>query len=297
MRKTILLIIRIVRRRFYNTPLHRLPFTAILYERLFHIAYAKNNVVRVTHENSLFDVPACDITMLPSLLNDCYETCQFGLLKRVLLPGMTFVDVGANIGLYSVAAAKLVGHTGRVYAFEPEPRNYLLLQRHLVMNEVRNVTIENVAVGSENAEQTLTISKNALGTHSLLKRRQKSFQEEVKVEVIRLDDYFEGIPGKIDVLKIDAEGYEPFVLKGAERLLARVELLLFEYTKNDVQPNFGIANMVRLLGGFPYLYGINERVGKIGSFALSDFNRRKYMNIVAAKKAMQIVGHHVVSVE
>ena len=286
MRKTILFIIRIVRKGLYNTPLHRLALTNVLYERLFHIAYPKSELIRVTHENAIFDVPARDITMLPSLLNGCYETCEFELLKRVLLPGMIFVDVGANIGLYTVAAAKRVGDTGRVYAFEPEPGNYKLLQQHLVLNEVRNVTIENVAVGSHKTQQSLMISKNSIGTHSLLRRPKNSGQEEVKVDVISLDDYFAGIPGNIGVLKIDVEGYEPFVLKGAERLLSRVDLMLLEYTRNDVQSNFGITNLVRLLHDFSYIYGINERTGKIGSFALRDFQRTNYINVVAAKKAL-----------
>ena len=286
LRKATLFIIRMVRARFYNTPIHRLRLTNVLYEKLFHIAYPKTEVIRLTHEHSIFNVPARDITMLPSLLNGSYETSEFLLVKRALHPGMTFVDVGANIGLYTVLAAKLVGNTGRVYAFEPEPGNYALLQQNLVLNEVRNVIVENLACGSDNTEQSLMIAKNSIGTHSLLKRPKNSVQKQITVHVIRLDDYFEGIRGQIGALKIDVEGYEPFVLKGAERLLARVDLLLFEYAKNDVQSNFGITNMVRLLRGFPYIYGINERTGDIRSFALPDFERTKYTNIVAAKVAL-----------
>lgn len=69
-------------------------------------------MVRVTHDNAIFDVPAHDVTMLPSLLNGCYEACEFDLLTRVLLPGMIFVDVGANSGLYTVAAVKLCRRCG-----------------------------------------------------------------------------------------------------------------------------------------------------------------------------------------
>lgn len=88
------------------------------------------------------------------------------------------------------------------------------------------------------------------------------------------------------MLKIDVEGYEPFVLKGAERLLNRVDLVLFEYNRNDGKTNFGIANMVRLLHDFGYIYGIDERTGKIGAFTLPDFDRTNYINIVAAKRAL-----------
>ena len=289
MRKVTLSIIRAVRKVFYNTPIHRLTLTTLLYERLFHLAYPPGEIVRVAYENCIFDVPTLDITILPSLLNGCYEACEFALLSRRLGPGMTFVDVGANIGLYTVAAAKLVGATGRVYAFEPEPGNYALLQHNLELNEARNVVTEKMAVGCAATERNLNISRNSIGTHSLLRRPQSSVaadREAIQVQVITLDEYFADVPGRVDTLKVDVEGYEPFVLKGAARLLARVELILFEYSRSDVQAHFGIVNLIRLLDRFPYLYGINERTGRIEALAPAAFQRTKYMNVAAARVAL-----------
>ncbi len=281
-----LFIIRVGKKLFYNTPVHRSKIVNIVYEKLFHAAFDKAAVVEVPYQGYKFKVPARDITILPSLMNNNYEKHEIALLKRVLKPGMTFVDIGANIGLFSVVGAKAVGKIGKIYCFEPEPGNHALLQENLALNKVNAIT-EQLAVGAKKATLQLQIEKNSIGTHSLLQRDNKSIEHQIEVRVVKLDDYFTKKLGSIDVLKIDVEGYEPFVLKGAENVLKQVQYLFFEYSKADVESSYGIDKMVKLLSSFPYMYGINEKTQSIKPFPVTEFHRAKYLNILATKQELK----------
>ena len=121
----LLQVIRVLRKLFYNTPIHRSHLLNLFYERIFHMFF-KDPLVQVSFESFDFKIPSRDITILPSLLNGCYETYEIQLLKDILLAGMTFIDVGANIGLYTLIGSRLVGEFGNVWAFEPEPENFRL---------------------------------------------------------------------------------------------------------------------------------------------------------------------------
>lgn len=288
MKKVILYIIKICRKLFYNTPVHRSKIVNIIYEKLFHAAFSKEGVVQVPYEGCVFNVPARDITILPSLLNDCYEKEEIKILRQVLKPGMVFVDIGANIGLFSIIGAKAVGKKGIVYCFEPEPGNYSLLHENLALNRVTNAIPIQLAVGAKKATLKLHIQKNSIGTHSLLQKDAKSIECELNVQVIKLDDYFKLKTQKVDVLNIDVEGYEPFVLEGAKTVLRNIQYLLFEYSRADIEANYGINKMIKLLNSFPFIYGIDNRAGSLEPFTSSDFHKTKYINILATKSEIKL---------
>lgn len=271
----------------YRTPLHRLRLVTLVYGKLFHIAFGNLQIIQVPYEGSTFRLPTQDITILPSLLNDCYEKAEIKILRNLLKPGMTFVDIGANVGIYSVLASRLVGDGGKIYAFEPEPRNFELLKENLVLNGISNVHLANLAVGNNNEVMALQIARNSIGSHSLLAR--KDVENEVLVNVVRLDDWFDCSFPPIDVLKIDVEGYEPFVLEGAQRLLHVIKFILFEYNKSDVDLHGGIAHLAQLLNHFPYFYRINERKGDISAVSLSDIASTRYTNILASRTTLNII--------
>lgn len=255
----------------------------MLYEKLFHFVIDGKKVVEVRYEDCLLMVPGRDITMLPSILNDNYEKYEIELLKRILKPGMTFVDVGANIGLFSIIAAKIVGSSGKVYAFEPEPENYSLLKDNVALNNTTAIVTENKAVGSKRGTLPLTIEKNSIGTHSLLEKTDSNIERTVRVDVITLDDYFKGLGSPIDVLKIDVEGYEPFVLQGSQKLLNNVDFVFMEFNKTDVETHFGVKAMLDLIKMFPYVYGIQEKQHRLKAFSATDFYKTKYLNVLLAK--------------
>lgn len=284
-KKFVLIIIRIARRLFYNTPVHRSKVINVIYEKVFHAAF-KEGLVQVTLDDLTFKIPSQDITILPSLLNGCYEQFEIALLKRMLRTGMTFVDVGANVGLYTVIASRLVGESGKVYAFEPEPKNFHLLKENLSSNNSTNVQVQMLAVGNQNGHMTLHLEKNSVGTHSLINKHGIE-GEQIMVDTIKLDDWFANVTEEIDLLKIDVEGYEPFVLEGSQSLLHRTRYVVFEYNKSDVITNNGIRHLLDQLRDFPYLYGIDEKHQSLMPFTESDFSSTNYINILASKSKIR----------
>ena len=170
-----------------------------------------------------------------------YEVAETRFCESVLRPGDTAIDVGANIGLYTLLFSKLVGGSGRVHAFEPAPANARRLRVNLLLNEADNVTVEDAAVYSRGGTVTLNLFPEHLGPWHTLGRpelpdpfepgRTLAPTASVDVPATTLDDYAErtGIE-RVALLKIDVEGAEPDVLEGAARLLAerRVGTILFE---------------------------------------------------------------------
>ena len=134
--------------------------------------------------------------------------------KKEIKKGDTVVDIGANIGLYTLFFSKLVGATGKVIAFEPDPENFDVLKKNIELNEITNVTL--MQKGISNKNETMKLYKShASGAHSLIKNEWA--KEYTDIQTVTLDDYFNG--EEIDMMKIDAEGFELEVIEGGKKLL------------------------------------------------------------------------------
>lgn len=147
---------------------------------------------------------------------------------NLLGPGMTVVDVGANYGLYTLQAARAVGPTGRVLAFEPAPHVYARLADHVRLNGAANVTTHPVAVSDREGTATFHLGRND-SVGSLLR---PTAGRAVEVPTTTLDAFLaaHGV-GRVDAVKVDAEGAELLVLRGMRGLLARPHkpILFCEY--------------------------------------------------------------------
>jgi FkbM family methyltransferase len=142
-----------------------------------------------------------------------------------------FIDVGANIGYFSCLLSKLAGPSGKVLAFEPETQNFALLKDNIRDNRLNNVELHAYALGARDGTAKLGLYKPGnRGRHSMVDKNVKS---TIEVPIRKLDDVI-AESGYGDrhwsLIKIDVEGYEPFVLEGAERTLARTEMLVIEYS-------------------------------------------------------------------
>ncbi len=137
-----------------------------------------------------------------------------------LRPGDVVVDVGANVGYYTVLAGLLVGDTGRVYAFEPDPQNFELLRRNVALNGLHNVILENKAASNEAGQLSLYLDEENKGDHRIYQPEGEQ-RRSIDVEAVRLDDYFEGVEDSVDFVKIDTQGAEFAILEGALGILAR----------------------------------------------------------------------------
>ncbi len=154
------------------------------------------------------------------LLSGEWEPAETQLILRLARPGMTFVDVGANFGYFTVLAAAGVGEEGRVYAFEPEARNLEILDRNLQVNcySGRVKVFPNAVLDAPKKVQ-LHRNRRNLGNHTLfVTDRQNAEADPIAVDAVRLDD---AVEGAADFVKIDAEGSEPLIFRGMRGLMAR----------------------------------------------------------------------------
>ncbi len=157
------------------------------------------------------------------LLFNQFEKMETGFVQRLLRPGMTALDIGAHHGLYTLLLAKRVGRKGRVLAFEPSPRERQRLKKHLGWNRCSNVELVPCALGEEQGEMDLfQILGSQDWCNSLRPPAVDQPTETVRVSVRRLDQVLaERQISRVDFLKLDVEGAELSVLRGAESLLLR----------------------------------------------------------------------------
>jgi FkbM family methyltransferase len=186
-----------------------------------------------------------------------------------LLPGATYVDVGAHIGLFVAFALDAVGADGRVVAFEPLPENFRKLSESVkeLGNRYPHVELHNAAVGSFPGEAPLFgPSESLLRETSHASLVASSELEKVgSAKVVTLDEVVASASCRL--LKIDVEGYEAHVLRGASRLLGdgRAEAVLIEINPEALaRAGSRVIDIQQLLEGFGYrLYGISDKKTQI----------------------------------
>jgi len=153
-----------------------------------------------------------------------------GLVRRfleVVQPGMTVVDVGANFGAYTLYGARAVGPAGKVYAFEPAPRTFKILEDNVQVNgfaESGIVELHQAAVLDRSGLAELTVYAGNSGHNTLFGNAETG--SSTQVATVSLDEKI--INSRVDVVKIDAEGAEPFVFRGMKRILSEnPKLIIF----------------------------------------------------------------------
>ena len=147
------------------------------------------------------------------------------IFKQVVKEKDTVVDIGANIGYFTLLAARLVGEGGKVYAFEPEPRNYNMVLKNIALNGYENVVPVQKAVSNVGGTVRLYLSSKDIGAHTIRQYHDKEqFDEKesgefVEVESITLDEFLEDRKHSVDVIKMDIEGAEMAALSGMDRII------------------------------------------------------------------------------
>lgn len=185
-----------------------------------------------------------------------YEDMAFAL--HVLRPEELFVDVGANVGAYSVLAAGAAGAV--VVAFEPIAETANRLEQNIRLNDLsEHVEVHRAGVGSSDGELTFTKHLDVVN-HVCV-----NGEAGVRVPIVALDDVLGGRPPAL--VKIDVEGFEPEVLRGASRMLAQPSLLALIIEINDAHRVYGfsredVERPVRKAGFLPYVYEPRERMLK-----------------------------------
>lgn len=180
-----------------------------------HYQYNKNSVRHVTRHGINYCLDISDII-------DWYIYYGFKEKSRthfyeLIKTGHQVIDIGANNGDVSLHAARLLAGSGYVYSFEPDPWNFKRFMENLSLNNLKNITAYNMGIGNSTGTADLAV----IDDRNRGMNRISSFVNEDSpfnpVEIIRLDDFVQQqVSGKIDIVKIDVEGYEMKVLEGAK---------------------------------------------------------------------------------
>jgi FkbM family methyltransferase len=186
------------------------------------------------------------IHLLPSFadaepLGEEWEAALYERFKDALRPGMTVLDVGASFGLFSIAAARGVGRTGRVFAFEPASRTAAALEAHLRCNGVaERVEVVRAAAAERSGRATFWEQETSFlaSLVELAPRREEDRfagpVESRSVAAVSLDDFCRERGVEPAVLKVDVEGAEAAVLRGARELLGRRRGTVFLEVHHDL---------------------------------------------------------------
>lgn len=169
------------------------------------------------------------------LFSGSYEPHIASLFEHLLQPGGTAIDVGANVGMHALTLARIVGSSGTVVAFEPNPAARMRLEQNVALNGFGHVRIDARALGDERVRSTLRVP--AAGSAEACNQGMASLvaletpHDLVEVDVAPLD----AIAGefrvdRVDVVKIDVQGYEVHVLRGMSSVIERFRpAIIFEY--------------------------------------------------------------------
>ncbi|MEM1113640.1 MAG: FkbM family methyltransferase [Pseudomonadota bacterium] len=142
-----------------------------------------------------------------------WEPYETSLLRRLLRPGGIFLDVGANIGYFTLLAAHWVGPAGGVFAVEPDPANFALLRDNLTLNSLlERVVLLNAGMAERDGETRLYLSEDNLGDHQL--HPDEPGRRSIAVPLVNATAWLEGRCAQLDVIKVDTQGAEHAVLSG-----------------------------------------------------------------------------------
>jgi FkbM family methyltransferase len=159
-----------------------------------------------------------------------YERPLVEWFRARLTQGMVFADVGAQVGQFTLLSAKIVGAEGHVHAFEPSPASLARLRKNVALNSFRNVTFHEMAIADFHGQADLFLQEQNpsglnTGTNSLRMKADWKKSVPVKVEVRPLDEVFKD-SRRLDALKVDVEGAELAVIRGARETLMRFKPLI-----------------------------------------------------------------------
>ena len=160
-----------------------------------------------------------------------YEPTSSYIFNNLVKKDMTVLDIGGNIGYFSLIASKLVGRQGKVYVFEPDPTNFMYLRKNIEINKIENIILVNKCVSNEEGILTLYHHPKYHSCHSIYKNISKKTKAAVEVKAITLNIMFENDDSEISFIKMDIEGAEMSALMGMDKLIKKnkVKYLLTEF--------------------------------------------------------------------
>lgn len=191
---------------------------------IVNYAYLGNNrAVAVTDYGCRILIDTRNKQHLKIISHGVYEKAVGWAINKYLKPGEVFVDVGANIGFFTLMACKIVGPKGKVYALEPNPVIYEMMDTSVFANSFgKRCHTQNIAAFNGNGTMELTWDSAGHGGGRLVTHDKVILDEnKTTVKLEKLDEILAGNDRPISVMKIDTEGSEPYILEGASQIIAQ----------------------------------------------------------------------------
>ena len=218
-----------------------------------HFLYPENSIRTVTRDGIRYRLDLSDSV-------DWYIYFGFSESSRMKLyalirPGDVVMDIGANVGDVTLHCSKLVGREGRVLAFEPDPVNFQRLTTNLTLNNFENIKVHNIGFGD--VPGTFRMALDHKDNKGMTRIAGDDYQgSHAEVAITTLDEFCSGkeFPGKVNVVKIDVEGFETRILRGANTFIKKYRPKLFvELSDNLLKLQQSSAReLVSLLESYGY---------------------------------------------
>jgi FkbM family methyltransferase len=155
-----------------------------------------------------------------ALMLGVYERDEIAFMQEAFRSGQVMLDIGANVGLYTALGGSIIGRTGRIFAFEPDPQSLEFLHKTVKANYLVNTTVVGAAASNKNGSANLYVTKSNRGDNRLYPNDLSI--GSLPIKTMKLDDYLEGQNiRQVDVIKIDVQGFEGQVVEGLLATLKR----------------------------------------------------------------------------
>ena len=203
-----------------GTGISRIPGIWSIYNFLFRRLWIHKSIIEIQGSKMYVNtegLPKRYEQAFQSYITLNWEKITTEMFKEAVKEGDVVVDIGANMGYFTLLAARLVGKTGRVYAFEPEPTNYSLLLKNIEVNGYDNVVPVQKAASNKSGKVKLFVSEEDAGNSTIF--QYGDGRKFIEVEAVTLDEFFADKAHPINVIKMDAEGAEMAVLLGMDRII------------------------------------------------------------------------------
>lgn len=227
---------------------------------------------RVVADGHVFYLNRNDTAILEAMIAGNYEPEETTKYKSIIHKGDVVLDIGANIGYFTLLFARAVGSSGLVYAFEPDPTNFKLLQKNIETNGYANVKAFNYAVSDSIRKGFLYLNDYNAGDGRIF--GSENDRKAVPIEIISLDEKFPEL--RPNFVKIDTQGAEIGILKGMKNIIKFVPVLSIEYWPYGLNKTGSAGqDLCDLLTKYGFAYKLNPDLYTI--------KNQQFTNILATK--------------
>lgn len=197
-------------------------------------------------------------SILSRLIFNGFEKEETDYLFSVLDVGDVFIDIGANVGLFTLIASRIVGEKGKVVCFEPAPITYTRLVENCKLNDLKNIDHRNIGLSDKSSELTFYLSDNGHDAwNSFAPSQDNKLESSIEVLVSTLDLELKNIEKvKIKLIKIDVEGWEKFVLNGGKDFFQKYSpIVMVEFTEeNTFNAGYPVHEIYDIMQDFGYVW-------------------------------------------